>query len=53
MQAKPRDGHLKMHQTVDCMSIGWWKNPPVAMWKLLHVGGVAELHLIEMDDKMD
>ena len=42
-----------MHHVVDCIVIGWWKNPPVATRKLRHVRGVAELHLLEMRDKMD
>ena len=35
------------------MATGWWTNPPVATRKLLNAGGVAELHLLEMRDKMD
>ena len=31
----------------------WWQKPPVATRKLLNAGGVAELHLLEMHDKMD
>ena len=41
-----------MHHVVDFIVIGWWKHPPVATRKLLHVRGVAELHLLEMHDKM-
>ena len=45
--------HLEMHRPVDCIVIGWWKNPPVATRKLLHADGVAEIQLVEMHDKMD
>ena len=31
----------------------WWRKPPVATRKLLNASGVAELHLLEMRDKMD
>ena len=34
------------------MATGWWTNPPVATWKLHHAGGVAEIRLVEMHDKM-
>ena len=34
------------------MAIEWWTNPPVATRKLLHAGGVAEIRLVEMHDKM-
>ena len=31
----------------------WWQKPPVLRRERHHVHGVAELHLLEMHDKMD
>ena len=30
----------------------WWQKPPVLSRERLHAGGVAEIRLVEMHDKM-
>ena len=45
--------HIKSKAKVNLEEAGWWQEPPVRRRERLHAGGVAELHLLEMHDKMD
>ena len=33
--------------------VEWWQKPPVLRRERLHAGGVTEIRLVEMHDKMD
>ena len=49
----PSESNIKPNLAVKLGKAEWWQEPPVLRRELLHVRGVAELHLLEMHDKMD
>jgi hypothetical protein len=49
----PAERRVECKENVKSEEAGWWQQPPVILRERLHVGEVAELHLIEMDDKID
>ena len=48
----PAETHIKPKLAVKLEKAEWWQQPPVLRRELLHAGSVAELHLLEMHDKM-
>ena len=49
----PSESNIKPNLAVKLGKAERWQEPPVLRRELLHVRGVAELHLLEMHDKMD
>ena len=49
----PAENQAERKLAVKLEEAEWWQKPPVATRKLLNARGVAELHLLEMRDKMD
>ena len=49
----PAGNQAERKLAVKLEEVGWWQKPPVLRRERLHAGGVTEIRLVEMHDKMD
>ena len=49
----PAGNQAERKLAVKLEEVEWWQKPPVLRRERLHAGGVTEIRLVEMHDKMD